>query len=105
MKLELQDHENARLEKFGKILAGPTTDLGWSRFIFVPHDAKKIVQLLWKLLTSYKSQFFISKDVVVGNGGVRGMEESPHQGQHIQSLCPCLMLNSDLEQVKESCTY
>ena len=28
MKIDLQDQENARLEKFGKLLAGPTTDLG-----------------------------------------------------------------------------
>ncbi len=28
MKMELQDQENARLERFGKVLAGPTTDLG-----------------------------------------------------------------------------
>ena len=27
-KFELHDQENTRLEKFGKLLAGPTTDLG-----------------------------------------------------------------------------
>ena len=26
--VDLQDQENARLEKFGKLLSGPTTDLG-----------------------------------------------------------------------------
>ena len=40
MKLELQDHENARLEKFGKILAGPATDLGLLKFAFIVYEAK-----------------------------------------------------------------
>ena len=28
VKMDLDDQENARMEKFGKLLAGPVTDLG-----------------------------------------------------------------------------
>ena len=31
---DMKDQENSRLEKFGKILAGPTTDLGEFFYIF-----------------------------------------------------------------------
>lgn len=34
VSLDLQDQENSRMEKFGKVLAGPTTDLGDVFFVF-----------------------------------------------------------------------
>ena len=34
VSLDLQDQENSRMEKFGKVLAGPTTDLG-DLFLFL----------------------------------------------------------------------
>ena len=41
VSLDLQDQENSRMEKFGKVLAGPTTDLGdlflFLRFSFTMH--------------------------------------------------------------------
>lgn len=49
----LQDQDNTRLEKFGKILAGPTTDLDQLRKISWNGVPKAVRASTWRLLSGY----------------------------------------------------
>ena len=51
---ELGDQENARLEKFGKLLSGPTTDLDQLRKLSWNGVPKVLRGTAWRLLSVYK---------------------------------------------------
>eukprot|EP00794_Sanderia_malayensis_P006150 gene6150-6856_t len=53
MKSELQDQENIRLEKFGKLLAGPTTDLDQFRKLCWNGIPTTLRPSAWRLLSGY----------------------------------------------------
>lgn len=50
---DLQDQENARLEKFGKLLSGPTTDLDQLRKMSWNGVCKVLRGTTWRLLSGY----------------------------------------------------
>jgi len=52
-KFELHDQENTRLEKFGKLLAGPTTDLDQLRKLSWNGVPEPIRASTWRLLSGY----------------------------------------------------
>jgi len=53
MTLDLQDQESTRLEKFGKILAGPTTDLDHLRKLSWNGIPTALRGTTWRLLSGY----------------------------------------------------
>ncbi|XP_057297209.1 TBC1 domain family member 22B-like isoform X2 [Hydractinia symbiolongicarpus] len=50
---DFQDQENARLEKFGKLLSGPTTDLDQLRKLSWNGIPKELRGTAWRLLSGY----------------------------------------------------
>ena len=59
VSLDLQDQESARMEKFGKLLAGPTTDLG--DFFYCFYGFSFTVHVLEKYVGFFDFKFLVFK--------------------------------------------